>query len=348
MSSLLTSLVEDKIAMITDTHFGVRKGSELMHNYFKKFYEETFFPTIDHHDVRCVVHLGDCFDVRKSIDYYSLDWAKSNFFDKLKERDIHLIMIVGNHDMFYKQSLELNSPRLNLKEYDNITIIDRPLTYTGVFMVPWICDENREQTFEELKNTNARWCMGHLELAGFYANKDYKCEHGDNPDQFHKFERVFSGHFHKKSTQDNVTYLGNPYQMYWNDEGDERGFHLFHTGTGELEFIPNPTPLFHKIYCKPGVDINPHDYRDCFIKLVIEEGFAPLDTSNLVDALYDAGCHDVKVIENLNIETEDDVDVDAEDTLTTLTNYVNGMDDQLNKNSIMDIFKSLYIEAQEV
>ena len=345
-------MVDHRVALITDTHFGARKGSELFHKYFKEFYDGTFFQYLDDHNIKSVVHLGDCFDVRKSIDYFSLDWAKTNFFNPLKERGIELHLIVGNHDIFYKNSLSLNAPRLNLAEYDNIKIYDRPQTVSILdrlcFVVPWICEGNAEDFTRELGTTSADVCMGHLELAGFYANKDYKCEHGTDPKHFRKFDKVFSGHFHKKSKKDNINYLGNPYQMYWNDEGEVRGFHIFDMDTKELEYIPNPISMFHKIYCAPGKLINPSNYSKTFIKLIVEEGFTPIQTSNLVDSLYNEGCHDVKVIENINLEAQDEVDVDVEDTLTTLTSYVNAMDDGLNKSNIMNIFKSLYIEAQEV
>ena len=149
-----SNMAGHKVAIITDTHFGIRKGSQVFHDYFKKFYEGTFFPTLDRCGIDTVVHLGDCFDVRKGIDYWSLAWAKANFFDPLRERGIHLHLIVGNHDIFYKQSLSLNSPRLNLSEYDNITIYDAPTTAVlnevPVFIVPWLCEGNAEEFVNEL------------------------------------------------------------------------------------------------------------------------------------------------------------------------------------------------------
>ena len=171
--------------------------------------------------------------------------------------------------------------------------------------------------------------MGHLELAGFYANKDYKCEHGTDPDHFRKFDKVFSGHFHKKSTGKNVTYLGNPYQIYWNDEGDTRGFHFFDTDTGELEFVPNPVNLFHKVYCNENTVFNPEDFKSTFVKLIIEDNsVTPVKIAQIVDKLHESECHDVKVIENTAFVPEGEVEVEAEDTLTTLTSYVNLLEDR--------------------
>ena len=342
-----------KVAIITDTHFGIRKGSQIFHDYFKEFYVSTFFATLDSRNIDTVIHLGDCFDVRKSIDYWSLDWAKTNFFDPLRDRGIHLHLIVGNHDIFYKQSLSLNSPALNLSEYENVTIYDRPqtavLNEVPVFIVPWLCEGNAEEFVNELDATNAKLAWGHLELAGFYANKDYKCQHGTDAKTFIQFDKVFSGHFHKKSSIGNVTYLGNPYQLYWNDEGDTRGFHIFDMVTQELEYIQNPTPMFHKVYYNEDLKklINPHKYKDSYVKLIVEKS-TPKRLSAFVDKLYEVGIHDLKIIENFDTQIDDDVEVEAEDTLTTLTNYVNAIESDLNKENIINIFKSLYVEAQEV
>ena len=342
-----------KVALITDTHFGIRKGSQIFHDYFQKFYVDTFFASLDSNNIDTVIHLGDCFDVRKGIDYWSLDWAKTNFFDPLRQRGIDLHLIVGNHDIFYKESLSINSPGLNLREYDNIAIYSRPETVTIkdrlCFMVPWICEDNAEQFVEQLESTSSALVFGHLELAGFYANKDYQCQHGTDANIFNRFDRVFSGHFHKKSTIGNVTYLGNPYQLYWNDEGDVRGFHIMDLKTQELEFIENPNTMFHKVYYNEGNQklINPNKLADGYVKVVVEKS-TPTKLTKFVDKLYEIGIHDLKVIENQDLSIDDDVEVEAEDTLTTFTNYVTAMEGEFNKDKVIDIFKSLYIEAQEV
>ena len=342
-----------KVALVTDTHFGIRKGSQIFHDYFNTFFRDTFFSALDERGIDTVIHLGDLFDVRKGIDYWSLNWAKDNFFTPLKERGIEVHIIVGNHDIFYKDSLTINSPAINLREYDNVTIYSEPGTYkiggTNIFMVPWICNDNAELFTKELEKTNAELCMGHLELAGFYANKDYQCQHGTNAEIFNKFDRVFSGHFHKRSTIGNVTYLGNPYQLYWNDEGDTRGFHIFDLETFDKEFIENPNTMFHKVYYNEADQklINPNKLAAGYVKVIVENS-TPRKLSKFVDRLYEVGIHDLKVIENQDLTIEDDVEIEAEDTLTTLTNYVTAMDGSFSKDNVINIFKSLYVEAQEV
>ena len=342
-----------KVALITDTHFGVRKGSQIFHDYFEKFYNETVFPRLDSRGIKSVIHLGDVFDVRKGIDYWSLSWAKRVFFGPLQERGISTHVIVGNHDIFYKNSLDINAPQLNLREYDNVSVYDSPQTINidgvEIFVVPWICEGNADMFMKSLRKTKSGICMGHLELAGFYANKDYQCQHGTDPKVFNQFDRVFSGHFHKKSTRGNVTYLGNPYQIYWNDEGETRGFHIFDLDTKELEFFENPTNMFHKIYYNEDKVqlIEPDKLTSSYIKLIVEKS-SPKVLNKVVDSLYEVGIHDLKIIENIDFSIDDDAEIESEDTLTTLTNYVNAMEEEVNKENLINIFKTLYIEAQEV
>ncbi|QBP06014.1 recombination-related endonuclease [Synechococcus phage S-B68] len=343
-----------KVALITDTHYGMRKGSQIFHDAFEKFYSETFFPTLDERGIDTVIHLGDVFDVRKGIDYWSLDWAKRVVFRPLLDRGIDTHIIVGNHDIFYKQSLKINSPGLNLTEFSNVQTYSSPQTVKikgkEVFVIPWVCEENAEEFVEMRDQSKAKVAMGHLEIAGFYANSTYQVQHGLDMGIFSQFDQVFSGHYHKKNSSGNITYLGNPYQMYWNDEGDTRGFHIFDLETHELEFIANPNVMFNKIYYNESKQklINPNRYKNSYVKLIVEGKSTPNRLTALIDKLYKVGIHDLKVIENYELSVDDDVEVEAEDTLTTLTNYVNAMDAEINKENLIDIFKSLYVEAQEV
>ena len=203
-----------RVALITDTHFGIRKGSQIFHDYFEKFYREVFFPTLEKENITTVIHLGDCFDVRKGIDYWSLDWAKRVFFDPLQDRGIQVHIVVGNHDIFYKNTLKINAPGLNLNEYENVTCYSSPqdvcLENENVFLIPWICEDNAEEFVEAMAASKASVAMGHLEIAGFYANQNYQCQHGTDARVFEQFSKVFSGHFHKKNSNGNITYLGNP------------------------------------------------------------------------------------------------------------------------------------------
>ena len=179
------------------------------------------------------------------------------------------------------------------------------------------------------------------------------CETGIDSNQFSQFDLVVSGHFHKRSRSGNVTYMGNAYQMYWNDVGETRGFAVLDTQDMELEYLDNPYSMFHKIYYDENHPklIKYHTYKDSYVKVIVEGKSTPQRLSNMVDQLYRVGVHDVKVIDNMDITLDDEVEVESEDTLTTLSNYVSAMEGNVtekNKANIVEIFKSLYAEAQEV
>jgi DNA repair exonuclease SbcCD nuclease subunit len=224
-----------RIVLINDTHYGCRKGSKLFHDYFEQFYKNIFFPTLEQYGITTVIHMGDAFDSRKSIDYQSLEWAKRVVFEPLKNYQVH--MIVGNHDSYYNNTNNTNSPQLLLKDYPNIRTYSSPTEIKvgnlDVLLLPWICMENEEKSLKMIKKTKAKVAMGHLELHGFRVNRQIIMEHGLEANIFSNFKRVFSGHYHTRSDNGTVFYTGNPYEIYWTDVNDTRGFTIFDTETLE-------------------------------------------------------------------------------------------------------------------
>ena len=343
-----------KIAIITDQHLDGRKGNLAFWNYFQKFYDEVFFPTLEKEGVRVVFDLGDTFDNRKSMDFNTFHRVRENYFERLKPYEVH--MLLGNHCTYYKNTNRINSPELLLEQYENINIYSEPkeiLMGKKVFlMLPWINRENQEDVFRRLETSEADVCCGHLELTGFEVTPGMKMDHGMDPQLFHRFKRVWSGHYHHKSKKGNVQYLGNPYQMYWNDYKDRRGFHIYDTESDRLKFVENPFEIFDKIfYDDTSVDYNKQDvscYKDKFIKIVIEEKRDYQMFETLVDRLYNVGVHDVKVVETLVEEDSADIEVSTKDTLTLLNEYIDEVEMSVDKSDLKGLMRSLYIESCNV
>jgi DNA repair exonuclease SbcCD nuclease subunit len=344
-----------KIAIITDQHLDGRKGSLAFWNYFQKFYDEIFFPTLEKEGIKVVFDLGDTFDNRKSMDFNTFHRVRENYFERLKPYNVH--MLLGNHCTYYKNTNRINSPELLLDQYKNIKIYSEPteiLMGKKVFlMLPWINKENQEDVFRRLETSEADICCGHLELTGFEVTPGMKMDHGMDPKLFNRFKRVWSGHYHHKSTKGNITYLGNPYQMFWNDYKDTRGFHIYDTESDRLKFIKNPYDIFDKIfYDDTSVDYNKQDvsyYKDKFIKIVVEEKRDYQMFETLVDRLYNVGVHDVKIIENLlEQDDKDDIDVSTKDTLTLLNEYIDEVEMSVDKSDLKGLMRSLYIESCNV
>jgi len=345
------------IALITDQHLDGRKGSVAFWEYFKKFYEEIFFPTLKKEGITTVIDLGDTFDNRKSIDFNVWSRVRKYYFDRLRDDGIHLHMILGNHCVYYKNTNEINSPELLLTDYENITIYSRPTTTTiegvPICMLPWINSENETETLEHLENTEAEIVMGHLELSGFEVSPGLFHETGMDSKIFKKFKQVFSGHFHHKSKKGNIQYLGNPYQMFWNDYKDPRGFHLYEPQKNKLKTVQNPFEIFKKIYYNDvdhDISIDPSEYTNTFVKIVVEEKRDYLKFEELLESLYSSGVHDIKIIESLVEDDNEDTDVKLEvkDTLTLLNEYIDEVEISVDKNSLKKIMRTLYIESCEL
>ena len=344
-----------KLALVTDTHFGARSDSIPFDNFFRRFYEEVFFPEIDKMGIRHIVHLGDCFDRRKYINFNTLSSCRNYFFDEVKKRNIELHMIVGNHDTFFKNTNDVNSPRLLLKDYE-FNVIDTPSEIefddgSKIFMMPWICTDNYNQSMEAIKTTDAQVLFGHLEIAGFQMYKGHENDEGFDPKIFEKFDTVCSGHFHHRSSNGNINYLGNPYELTWADFEDPRGFHIFDTSERSLDFIQNPFTIFSKIYYDDTKDIsyNTEDFENKHLKLIVVNKTDYYAFDKFVEEIYKANPLELKIIEDLSEFESDamgDQEVDLEDTVTLLSQYVDSLDTDADKDRIKTLMKTLYVEAQ--
>jgi len=348
-----------KIALITDQHFGARNDSIHFLDFYEKFYSGTFFPKLEEEGITNVFILGDTFDRRKYMNFYSLQRAKSMFFDKLHAKNIQVTMLVGNHDTYFKNTNEVNSVKLLLKEYDNINVIENPKTIQidghSICMIPWICSENQYDCLSEIENTDAKICMGHFEIAGFAMYKGDVCLDGLSKDIFSGFKHTFSGHYHHKSSSDNIHYLGNPYELTWQDYDDTRGFHIFNLENGDLEFVKNPNTIFIKYYYNDkdaehsnfisSIDFS--KFKNRYVKVVVVNKTNPYVFDQFMAKLHDSNTIDITVAEDFTEdESESDNDIDqAEDTVTILEKYVSNLSTNLNKDKLKIILKELYVEA---
>jgi 3',5'-cyclic AMP phosphodiesterase CpdA len=118
-----------KIALITDTHFGARGDSIPFNDYFFRFWENTFFPYIEEHKIKHIVHLGDFVDRRKFINYQILNTVRTSFLDKIPA-GCHMDVIVGNHDVPFRNTNEVNAIQELFGDRENVTVYSRPFTIT--------------------------------------------------------------------------------------------------------------------------------------------------------------------------------------------------------------------------
>ena len=335
-----------------------------MHNQMKRFLDDIFFPSLIENNIDTVVHLGDLVDRRKYINYLTAKRLRDDFLNPIWEKGITMHIIAGNHDTFYKNTNEVNSLKeLVSGKYDNVHIWDQlPINWnfdgTNILLLPWICDENRDATFEAIKNSKSPIVMGHLELNGYEMYRGHISDHGDDPKIFDKFDLVCSGHYHTRSNSSNIFYLGTPAQYTWSDYNDDKGFHILDTETRTLTFIQNPYTSFKKFFYD---DLNKqmdevllfdaNEFKDCYVKVVVKNKTNPYWFDLVIDRLEKSGAADLQVVEdhfNLDLEADSDIVNEAEDTMSIVRKFIGSMNINTDKKRVETIIQNLYIEAHAI
>jgi predicted phosphodiesterase len=341
------------VGIITDTHWSARKSSRLFHDYFELFYKNVFFPTLEQYGITTVIHMGDAFDSRKSIDFWGLDWTRRVVLEPLSSYDVH--MVVGNHDIFLRNSNKINSPELLLKDYKNIKTYSEPTEIKvgdlGILLLPWINSENSERSLKMIQKTKCKVVMSHLELNGFSPYKGHIMDSGMDATIFNNFKKVFSGHYHTRSDNGTVYYLGNPYEIYWNDVNDTRGFTIFDTETLEHFPVNNPYRMFHNIYYEdtPHQTFDIREYENKIVRVIVRKKSNQKHFEKFIDKLYTANVAELKIVENFQIQDIEEFEAfESEDTFSILQRYVNESECDLNKNTITNILEEVYKEALEM
>ena len=347
-----------KIAILNDTHAGVRGDMIEMSKYQGRFYEEIFFPYLDEHDIKHIIHLGDYFDRRKYINFASLKANREHFIEPLIERGISMDLIIGNHDTYYKNTNDVNAPELLLFNEAQINVISecqvKEYDGTNIALVPWINNENYADSVEFMMSAPASVCMGHFEIEGALMHPGMTCQHGLDHTYLKRFDKVYSGHFHQKSEVKNIRYLGSQMQFTWSNYGDNKYFHIFDTEDQSMTPVHNPLTMFEKAFYDDAKEtfetISNADYSKYegkFVKVVVVNKDNPYWFDSFLDKIHSQSPLHVSVVDdNKHMDFFDDDEIeDVEDTLTILSKYIDGLEIQGKKKSLNNLMTTLYNEA---
>lgn len=369
-----------RYAVVTDTHAGARGDSLLFNEFFFKFWEGTFFPYLEKHGITNVIHMGDLVDRRKFINFAVSDAWHKRFFKVFEDRGIKLKVIIGNHDVYYKNTNEVNCMNQIFWGYKNVEVYteacdvflseerpDQPYAF-----IPWINSGNIHRTRTYIQDTKASVAFGHLEISGFEMDAGVVCDGGFSRNEFGKFDTVYTGHFHHKSTDGKIFYLGNTYQITWADYGEIRGFHVFDTESNILEFVENPNEMFHKLTYDDSTEegrsgllqatasamhINflRESIKGAYVKVIVVHKTDPHLYDIFMDTLQRCEPFEITTAEDFSTpsgleESADDLDYGG-DTVSVLNKYV----DSLESNSALpqnitsgrtkNLLRELYVEA---
>lgn len=340
-----------KIAIVSDTHLSARNDLQVLLDKQDEFWRDNFFPELARRNINKIYHLGDFFDKRQFVTVKSMDYL-TRFIGYLEEYDCTMDMIVGNHDILYRNTLDYNSPKYMFSSTDRVNVIEEPTELGNVLMVPWITKENFDVVLEYIETTKCLFCFGHFEISGFELHKGQVHEGGLKPELFSKFHKVLSGHFHTRSKSDNIEYIGSPFEITWNDFNDARGYHIFDTDTGELEFIEHKNNLFYKAEYSDGkvewTPEEPSQLVNTFIKLIVRHKSSYVEYDNFLKQLYSQNPSDVQIfdsIESTNLESIDEA-TESLSNLEIITKKINVLDlHHTQKEYLIKYMSGLYQES---
>jgi hypothetical protein len=348
-----------KLAILNDTHFGVKNGSQIFMDYADKFFEDVFFPYCVENDIKRVLHLGDFFDHRKYVNYKVLEHAYTSFVSKLYEHDMTMDIIPGNHDVYYKNTNSLNSLNQILGQYSERVIIhedpvDKDFDGLSIGFLPWMTQDNHDQCMEFITNSKSSILVSHLELKGFEMGKGLPVSsHGLTPSLFSRYEMVLSGHYHTKSTKENIHYLGTQMELTWSDAGDPKYFHTIDTQTRELTPIRNKHVLFRRIRYNDleTETITKADISGTYVKIVVVSKKDLYEFDKFIDRVQSYEPFEVKIVETFDEyagENVSDDDVSTFDTPTLLNTYVDSLETDLESDKLKTMLHELFVEAQQM
>lgn len=349
-----------KYVLLGDIHIGARNDSRLFADYHISFFEKILFPYMKKNNITHIIQLGDIFDRRKYINFQVLSEWRKRVFNVMKSTGLTMDIIAGNHDVFYKNTNDVNSPTLLLSDYDNLNIfsqtpMEKVYGNTKVLLVPWITANNEKQSFKAMKETNALIAMGHFELNGFEMDKGHVFEGGLDVKKLGKFDTVYSGHFHHRSNNGHVCYTGIPYQITWVDYGSQKGFHIWDSDNLNCTFIPNPDEIFVKFVYDDSSDpenyfkgFNVKGIADKYVKVIVVSKSNLYGFDQFMSKLYHENPGDVKIIEG-PIDFDSDVleqdDLNLDDTVDIMDKYVDSIDVAVDKKKLKTLLKTLFIES---
>lgn len=339
-----------KVALLADTHAGVRNNSPVFMSHQIRFFESVFFPYVEQNQIRHLIHLGDVFDRRKDTNNFALHEWDDRVFRRWHEQFDDVQIVIGNHDTYFKNTNSVNTPQRLLSKYSSFRFHSDPheevLYGMRTLFIPWVCDGTEEKVESIIQNSEADIVMGHLEILGspMFRGID-NIDRGFSPSVFEKFKLVLSGHFHLKSHQGNINYLGSPSATTWSEAYDMRGFHVLDTDTLQIEFVVNPeSPFVHIEYCEDSPKPLP-DVRGKIVRVIVKTKSIETNFLQFLESIESENPAELNVVENVptsSIQLQSDESLDM---FSLIDGYVDATASESHKADLKALLRNLYQEA---
>lgn len=346
-----------KIAFITDTHIGARNDSPYMLDNFKKSIG-WFFDYLENNNITRVMHGGDLFDRRKYISFVTAQVAREYFLEELEKRKIETDIIAGNHDEYYKNTHHINSLNEIVGDrYKYVRVHTTPIEKDGILLLPWITQSNEKESIEAIRNSRSDILLGHLELHGFEMQKGLYADDGMDFKIFNRYDAVYTGHYHHRSSNHNIHYIGAFSEFNWSDFGDDRGFSIFDTENRKISFVKNPHTLFKGLVyddvkntdmIKTISETDYSQFKDSFVKVAVLNKTNPYLFDTMIGKLSKENPIDISIVEDSSAfidNSGEDFIKNVSDTPTMLDNYISGLTLPVNSDKMKKFMRDIYKEA---
>lgn len=268
-----------RIIFITDTHLGVRNNSNDWIQIHEDYFKNWFIPLCKkiYKPGDCLVHLGDVYDSRQSLNLRVLNLGIEIFEELSSIYKDGIYIICGNHDIYGKNTNDVNSLK-SLKWIPRVKIFEEPETIQfgpkKIFLMPWRKDHDAErEVLSAVEQHDYMFC--HTDLKGLMFNKFVRIDEGLNYDDMNKFERVYSGHIHYSQNFGKMRMLGSPYQLTRSDTDNPKGITVLDLETGNEEYYDNNhSPKFIRMTFDKVINSTPDElnpiFKNNFIDILVD------------------------------------------------------------------------------
>jgi len=343
-----------KIAILSDLHFGVRNNSQFFVDKQEDFFYNQLIPYLIEQQINTIWMLGDFFENRKMISTQILN-KSHQFLQKLEELEINSYFLIGNHDALYKNTNAVNSLVPVTKAFKRVYLIEKyeviKFDDLCVGFISWISPEIHSDALKWIMSVDAQVLCGHFEINSFEIMRGLVCSKGIDSTIFERFDKVFSGHFHIRSSNGTVQYIGNPCQTNWGEYGYPKGFAVFDTQSKSVEFINNPNSVYEVLQYNDNIDLGFFDkekYANKIVRVIVNICKNKKKLESLLEVISSVS-HSLEVIENKDVVVSDDQQESVpSDTIQLIHQFLETCKiDHLDKKQLTDIILDIYSDAIE-
>jgi len=326
------TLRNSKVCCISDLHIGVHQNSTFWHETALKW-AEWLKSELEQKDIQDILILGDLYHYRDEIAVNTIHVV--NEILKIW-KDFNIVILVGNHDSFYKDRTDINSLSI-LHGWDNINIISDPCSTVlygkKCIFLPWNSDLTSIDKGDII--------FGHLEIESFKMNSFKLCEEGiKSKDLLDHARYIFSGHFHLRDEREydegKIIYLGNPFEMDFGDVGSSKGYYILDFNDISYEFFENNISPKHKKVLLSDIlnqkSLESKEVESMFskniVKFVIDKKISSENIDSLLKQLSHHKPQSLSVdyslaVDKLNVPEENRYDLGGIDISQAINEFVN-------------------------